>query len=138
MTLTLDRRSREVVYATACSGIYRSGEAGTRWAKIKGIPSSSRRTRAFAQDPDWDQTFYAGTTEGLWISEDNAASWRLATTSKLVVNTVLPRPGGGLLLGTDGAGVLLSRTWASPNASSPTCCPTLGDDGWWLPWGAIA
>ena len=119
MTLTLDRRSRDLVYATACSGIYRSGEAGARWVKIKGIPSSSRRTRAFAQDPEWDQTFYAGTTEGLWISEDNTATWRLATTSRLVVNAVLARPGGSLLLGTDGAGVLLSldrgRTWAESN-----------------------
>lgn len=119
MTLTLDRRSRDVVFATACSGIYRSGEAGARWAKVKGVPSSSRRTRAFAQDPEQTQTFYAGTTEGLWVSEDGTASWRLATASKLVVNAVLVLPGGRLLLGTDGVGVLASadrgRTWTDSN-----------------------
>lgn len=119
MTLSLDRRNREVVYATACSGIYRSGEAGARWAKIKGIPSSSRRTRAFAQDSELPQTFYAGTTEGLWVSEDGTATWHLATTSKLVVNAVLVLPGGRLLLGTDGVGVLASadrgRTWTESN-----------------------
>lgn len=119
MTLSVDRRSRDVLYATACSGIYRSGEAGSRWAKIKGIPASSRRTRAFAQDSEQPQTFYAGTTEGLWISEDGTASWRLATGSKLVVNAALTLPGGLVLLGTDGVGVLRSedrgRTWTESN-----------------------
>ena len=48
MTLNVDRRDRDTVYATACSGIYRSRDAGRRWSKLRGIPGSSRRTRAFA------------------------------------------------------------------------------------------
>ncbi len=119
MSLGVDRRNKDVLYATACSGIYRSAEAGARWVKVKGIPASSRRTRAFAQDPEKGETFYAGTTEGLWISEDGTASWRPSTSNKLVVNTVLGLPGGRLLLGTDGAGVLRSedrgRTWSESN-----------------------
>ncbi|HEY6549173.1 MAG TPA: transcriptional regulator, partial [Vicinamibacteria bacterium] len=106
MTLNLDRRAPDTVFATACSGIYRSLNAGGLWSRIRGIPSSSRRTRAFAQDPATPDTLFAGTTEGLWRSDDSSASWRLLTAKDLVVNAVLPLPGGVVLLGTDGAGVL--------------------------------
>jgi hypothetical protein len=64
MTLTVDRWKPQVVYATACTGIYRSEDAAGRWTKIKGIPSSSRRTRSFAQSPDDQNRLFAGTTEG--------------------------------------------------------------------------
>ena len=119
MTLGVDRRSRDTLYATACSGIYRSRDAGARWAKLRGIPGSSRRTRAFAQDPERPQALYAGTTEGLWASDDDGASWRLLTTRALVVNAIVPLPGGTLLLGADGAGVLRSddggASWQASN-----------------------
>jgi len=119
MTLNLDHRNPDTVFATACSGIYRSADAGGRWSRIRGIPSSSRRTRAFAQDPFRPDTLYAGTTEGLWRSEDGSLTWRLLTAKDLVVNAVLPLPGGVVLLGTDGAGVLRStdrgRSFAAAN-----------------------
>jgi photosystem II stability/assembly factor-like uncharacterized protein len=110
-TLNIDRRDSRAVYATACSGIYRSRDAAARWAKVSGIPTSSRRTRAFAQDPDRPEILYAGTTEGLYVSEDDAATWRLATRKNVIVNAIAPLPrsaGGVLLLGTEGAGVLRS------------------------------
>jgi len=118
-TITLDKRDPQVVYATACSGMYRSFDGGARFAKFRGIPSSSRRTRSFAQDPERPDTLYAGTTEGLWATDDGGASWRLATQKTLVVNKVLVLPGGAILLGTDGAGVLRSgdggKTWFTSN-----------------------
>jgi photosystem II stability/assembly factor-like uncharacterized protein len=121
-TMTLDRRTPRTVYATACTGIYRSFDAGGRWTKARGIPSSSRRTRSFAQDPDRPDTFFAGTTEGLFISDDATETWRLATAKDLVVNTIasLPRSQGGtILLGTETSGVLRSEdgghTWAASN-----------------------
>lgn len=120
MTLTVDRRSRQTVYATACSGIYRSADGAARWSKIRGIPGSSRRTRAFAQDPEEPGTFFAGTTEGLWRSRDDLTSWSLVTPRELVVNALLVLPGGAVLAGTDGAGVLRSEdrgsTWQPSNA----------------------
>ncbi len=119
MTLTLDRRSPRIVYATACSGIYRSVDGAERWTKVRGIPGSSRRTRAFAQHAVRPDTFYAGTTEGLWATDDSGASWRLLTEKQLVVNAVLALPDGTLLLGTDGVGVLRSgdggRAWSASN-----------------------
>lgn len=117
-TMTLDHRTGKTVYATACTGIYKSKDAAGLWSRILGIPASSRRTRAFAQDPQRPGTLYAGTTEGLWISDDETATWRLATPRELVVNAVLPQS-GQLLLGSDGAGVLKSsdagRTWTAAN-----------------------
>ena len=119
MTLTFDRRSSRIVYATACSGIYRSADAAQRWAKVRGIPGSSRRTRAFAQHASRPDTFYAGTTEGLWTTDESGASWRLLTSRQLVVNAILVQADGTLLVGSDGAGVLRSSdggvAWASSN-----------------------
>lgn len=108
MTLTLDRGNPRIVYATACSGIYRSTDAAGRWTKIRGIPSSSRRTRAFAQSPDEPGTLYAGTTQGLWISRDGGVTWQLATAKDLVVNSIGVLPGGIVVLGCEGIGVLRS------------------------------
>ncbi len=108
MTLTLDTRNPDHVFATACSGIYRSPNAAGLWSKVRGIPSSSRRTRAFAQDPAQPTTLYAGTTEGLFVSEDDGRTWERRTTPTTVVNAVVPLPGGVVLLGTDGTGVLRS------------------------------
>ena len=120
MTLTIDRWNTQNVFATACSGIYRSTDSAAKWVKARGIPSSSRRTRAFAQSPDDQNLLFAGTVEGLWMSEDGGATWRLATQKELVVNSIAALPGGTVLLGTDGAGVVRSidggRTWVASNA----------------------
>jgi photosystem II stability/assembly factor-like uncharacterized protein len=118
-TLTLDRRDPERVFATACSGVYCSSSPASRWSRLRGIPQSSRRTRAFAQDRARPDSFYAGTTEGLWVSDDDTETWRLATSRNLVVNALASLPDGTLLLGSEGAGVLCSRdrgrTWTASN-----------------------
>lgn len=118
-TLSFDARSRETVFATACTGIYRSRNGGALWSKLRGIPGSSRRTRAFAQDRQRPDTLFAGTTEGLWASDDGGASWFQRTQQELVVNALVTLPGGTLLVGAEGAGVLRStdhgRSFAPSN-----------------------
>ena len=120
MTLTIDRLHPQTVYATACTGIYRSTEDATRWTKLNGIPFSSRRTRAFAQGDDDVRLLLAGTTEGLWISKDSGGTWWRMTPKDLVVNAVIvQRRGSTIILGTEGAGVLRSsdygQTWIASN-----------------------
>ena len=119
MTLTFDRDVPRTTWATACSGIYRLSSDGTAWWKVEGIPDTSRRTRAFVQSRDELDVFLAGTTEGLWVTQDRGDSWRLATRQDLVVNALVALDDGTLLAGTEGAGVLRSVdrgwTWAPSN-----------------------
>lgn len=120
MTLTVDRSHPHLLYATACTGIYRSNDGAMSWSKLGGIPESSRRTRAFARSPDDPNLLLAGTTEGVWVSEDRGVTWRLTTSRSLVVNAVVVQPDGTIILGTDEAGVLRSAdhgaTWVESNA----------------------
>src|SRR6185295_4017821 len=99
--------------------IYRSTDGAARWTRVRGIPSSSRRTRSFAQSPDRPDVLYAGTTEGVWSSEDGGVTWRQLTRKDVVVNSVLALPGGLMLVGAEGAGVLRStdsgRSWFTSN-----------------------
>ena len=119
MTLTLDRREPATVFATACTGIWRSRNAGASWTKVLGIPSVSRRTRAFAQDFDRPDTFYAGTTDGVYVSEDDARTFVRTTAPGLVVNALISLGGGRLIAGVEGEGMLVSsdfgRSWFSSN-----------------------
>ena len=119
MTLTLDRREPTTVFATACTGIWRSRNAGGSWAKVLGIPSVSRRTRAFAQDLDRPDTFYAGTTDGVYVSDDDAKTFARTTTPGLVVNALISMGGGRVLAGVEGEGMLVStdsgRSWVPSN-----------------------
>ena len=119
MTLTPDSRDPRTIYATACSGIYRSTASGAEWRKLSGIPYSARRTRAFRFMGDDPNVLLAGTTQGLWISENGGGTWSRTTSKQLVINSVIAQPGGTILLGTEGAGVLRSsdrgRTWVASN-----------------------
>lgn len=119
MTLTFAGGGTQTMYATACTGIYRRGEGEERWTKLRGIPYSSRRTRSFAVGYDDENLLLAGTTEGLWVSEDAGGSWWRLTPKDLIVNAVVSQPGGDVLLGTEGAGVLRSRdrgkSWVASN-----------------------
>lgn len=118
-TITLDRRNPDRVHATACSGIYRSERGASVWSRVRGMPYSSRRARAFAQDPGAPDTFYAGTTQGLWVSDDDTLSWQARTPLDLVVNDLVTLDEGTVLAATDGSGVLRSvdrgRTWTDSN-----------------------
>lgn len=119
MTLTLDHRDPTTVFATACTGIWRSRNEGASWAKVLGIPSVSRRTRAFAQDLDRPDTFYAGTTDGVYVSDNDARTFSRTTAPGLVVNALISLGGGRVLAGVEGEGVMASndfgRTWFSSN-----------------------
>ncbi len=119
MTLNVDRREPTTVFATACTGIWRSRNSGGSWTKVLGIPSVSRRTRAFAQDLSRPDTLYAGTTDGVYISEDDARTFVRTTSAGLVVNALVSLGGGRVLAGVEGEGMLLStdfgRTWIASN-----------------------
>jgi len=59
-SIIVDPKSPSNVYASACSGIYRSLNTGEEFHKVQGMPFSARRTRVLMQDPVDPQTVYAG------------------------------------------------------------------------------
>lgn len=107
----IDSRNPDHVIASACSGIYESWNKGEKWAKVNGIPSQSRRTRAIMVNPGTPGTIYAGTTEGFWMSSDNGRTWALTSTRQLEVNsiTVHPDEPNRVYIGTNNYGVMVSN-----------------------------
>jgi photosystem II stability/assembly factor-like uncharacterized protein len=120
-SVIVDHDNPSVVFASACSGIYKSESAGDLFSKIKGIPFSARRTRVLKQDPSVENTVYAGTTEGLWKTTDLGTVWKRVTGPEVVVNDIMidPRNSNRVLLATDRSGVMASdngsTTWETSN-----------------------
>jgi ligand-binding sensor domain-containing protein len=110
MSLLVDRAKSGRIYASACSGIYRSENGAAQWKKIQGIPYAARRTYVITQDPRHPASVYAATSEGLWKTSDAGATWRRTTPQEWVVNTVVVPEGrpGRVVIGTEQLGVLSS------------------------------
>lgn len=119
-SIMVDEKNSSVVFASACSGIYKSESAGGLFKKIQGIPFSARRTRVLKQDPSNENIVYAGTTEGLWKSIDLGKSWKRVSNPEVVVNDVLIDPGNTqhVLLATDRMGVLATNDGAQSFVAS--------------------
>src|SRR5690349_15790378 len=119
-SVIVDSTNPAVVYASACSGIYKSDSAGDLFRKMQGIPFSARRTRVLKQDPNNPGTVYAGTTEGLWKTADAGKTWKRVSNPEVVVNDVLvdPRNSNRVLLATDRSGVLASDDGAQTFSAS--------------------
>jgi photosystem II stability/assembly factor-like uncharacterized protein len=115
-SIIVDPSNPDIVYASACSGIYKSVDAGARFVggvtvnKGQGIPSSSRRTRKLAQDPEHLRTVFAGTTEGLFRTIDGGEAWQRMTSPDMIVNDVYvdPKNTDHVLLATDRGGIYSS------------------------------
>ena len=50
-SIVINPLQSNIVYTSACSGIYKSETAGELYKKIQGIPSTARRTRVLMIDP---------------------------------------------------------------------------------------
>lgn len=115
-SIIVDPKRPSTVYLSACSGIYKSVNAGGQFSggvgvnKGQGIPSTARRTRVLMQDPDNLDVVFAGTTEGLYRSFDAGKYWVQTTSSDVIVNDVYIDPANSkhVLLATDRRGVLAS------------------------------
>ena len=105
-SILVDPKQPNVVYLSACSGIYKSEDAGGKFAKAAGIPSDARRTRVLMQDPNHLDTVFAGTTEGLYRTDDAGKLWTQTTGADVIVNDVYVDPADPkhVLLATDRAG----------------------------------
>jgi len=91
----------------ACSGVYRSIDAGTQWTKVLGIPGTSRRTYVVRPDPSNSKVLYAGTSQGLYKSIDAGVTWTRKSALPVRGMTIDPDNSRNLVLATD-AGILKS------------------------------
>lgn len=122
-SIQIDEDNPDTLLLSACSGIYRSFDASATWTRFKGIPTESRRTQIIRRHPTRPGTIFAGTTEGLWVSNffGMADSWRRVTSEHLLVNSVAIHPSrpDRIYLGTEDGGVLVSgdggESWRSAN-----------------------
>ena len=96
------------VFASACSGIYRSSNAGANWTKLTGAVGSSYRTYQITQDPTEANILYAGTTFGLSKSVDGGASWRRMTNKSTRSIAFDPFRPGRIFVATDEEGLFRS------------------------------
>ena len=111
--INIDPRNADHVIASACSGIYETRDAGENWAKVEGIPSQSRRTRAIVQHPSMPGIVFAGTTEGFWRSTNGGGknSWMVTTSRQLEINSIAvhPRNPNMIFIGTNNYGIMVSN-----------------------------
>lgn len=110
-SITVDRTDSQKLFASACSGIYRSSSRGDQWIKMQGIPGTNRRTHLILQDPVDERIVYAGTTQGLWKSSDGGLTWRKTNPYPYVINSIAIDPTNHdcLYLATDRSGILKSQ-----------------------------
>ncbi len=110
MSILIDRANTQRIFASACSGIYRSENGAALWKKIQGIPFSARRTHVIRQDPQHPAVVYAATTEGLWKTSNAGAAWQRVTPSDWVINALVISQDAPnrLIIGTEKLGVLVS------------------------------
>ncbi|MCL2877152.1 MAG: hypothetical protein FWF13_00035 [Acidobacteria bacterium] len=120
MTIRPDNPS--VVFGSACSGVYRSDDGLQSWTRLRVLPNQfTIRAQIIHLDPTNFSRVYTGTTEGLYVSENDGRSWTLLTSKDMTVNAVQVDPSNSrrILVGTEYQGVLRSedggKTWLSSN-----------------------
>ncbi len=107
-SIDVDLRQPSRMFASACSGIYRSLTAGATWIKMRGSADASFRTYIIAHDPHKAGRVWAGTTHGLMRSDDAGLAWRKVSPHSVKSIAFDPRSAGTLFLATRDAGLLKS------------------------------
>ena len=103
-----------IVYASACSGAYRSITAGKQWTRL-ATPVGAFRTYLVTLDPRRPDTVFAATSAGLLKSSNSGAAFhKVSGASVKSIAFDLSRPGwmyfasttAGLMVSTDGGETL--------------------------------
>jgi photosystem II stability/assembly factor-like uncharacterized protein len=108
--IEINHKNPDHIVLSACSGIYESFNKGEKWAKINGIPSTSRRTRDIVINPANLNSYYAATTEGFWLTNTSGKSWALTTSRELEINSIAVHPNAPekIFIATNNYGVMVS------------------------------
>lgn len=118
-SIQVDRNRPQRVFASACSGIYRSLNGGESWTRLTKAKDISDRTYVIVQDPQYENVWFAGTTYGMIRSADGGTTWE--KLGSLVTRSIAFDPGrlGRVFIATDEAGIRRSenngKTWQPAN-----------------------
>ena len=122
-SIQVDAKNPQTVYASACSGVYRSPDGASHWTKFT-TPPGAFRTYFVAVDPRAEGVVFAGTSEGLLRTGDSGHVWRQvsghAVRSIAFDNNVAGRiffasSTGGILVSTDGGKTLRETNFGFTN-----------------------
>ena len=118
-SIQADRNRPQRVFASACSGIYRSLNGGSSWTRLMDAKDASYRTYVIAQDPQYENVWLGGTNHGMVRSANGGATWE--KIGPFATRSIAFDPGrlGRILIATDEAGILRSddhgRSWFPVN-----------------------
>jgi photosystem II stability/assembly factor-like uncharacterized protein len=133
-SIRVDARNPDRVFASACSGVYKSTNGGVLWAR-QPTPIGAFRTYLVTLDPQHSGVVFAGTSAGLVRSVDDGATW--ARISPHAVKSIAFDPvhdgrilfastNGGVLLSTDGGRTVRESDMGFSNRSFTTLAGAAG------------
>ncbi len=121
-SIAVNSKNPEIVYSSACSGVYRTRNRAQSWTRLKLLPDRfTVRAHIVEIDPAESNIVYSGTTEGLFVSRNEGQSWSRLTAENVTVNAIQIDPGNNrrIWIGTEYQGVLFSenggRSWKELN-----------------------
>ncbi|HEY0782099.1 MAG TPA: hypothetical protein VGE98_06590 [Thermoanaerobaculia bacterium] len=115
----LDPQASGILYAGVAAGggaaLWKSLDHGTSWTAVgRGLPAGTQ-VQQLAVDPTASQTVYAGTSRGVFVSDDGGASFRPLRNGirglKVLSLAVTP---GTVWIGTEGAGAFALTPGGAP------------------------
>jgi photosystem II stability/assembly factor-like uncharacterized protein len=121
LKVCIDPKTPSTVYAACAYGVFKSTDAGETW-KEKNTGRKIKFTSALIIDKTNSKRLFAGSEEGLWVSENSGNAWKLNALKDKGIRTIVQHPRSPKLLaiGTEEDGVFLSKdggkTWKQKNS----------------------
>jgi photosystem II stability/assembly factor-like uncharacterized protein len=122
-SIAIGAQDTAVIYSSACSGAYRSSNRAQSWVRLKILPDRfTIRALVISIDPVNPHRVYSGSTEGLFVSNDDGQGWTRLTPADVTVNAIQVNPANNkqILIGTEYQGILSSKDegkrWEESNA----------------------
>lgn len=106
-----------IIYASACSGAYRSANSAQLWSRLP-TPRGTFRTYVVAVDHEVPTTVFAGTSAGLMRSEDEGKTWKKISSHVVRSIDFERKKGGRIYFASSTAGVLISSNRGNTVAES--------------------